>query len=64
MTIALSHLPGDYQLNRSCHRVREFTVLLLQVSSPESSYDGDGEAEKVTGEDLLKHLGENQEDVP
>lgn len=31
--------------------------MLLQVASPESSYEDDGEAEKAKGEDLLKHLG-------
>ena len=38
-------------------RVGDVIVLLLQVSSPESSYEADGEAEKAKGEDILKHLG-------
>ena len=49
-------LPEFCQHQRVCHRTL-YHIALLQVSSPESSINDDGDAQRKKGEDLLKHLG-------
>ena len=56
-------LLGAYALRLFSDR-GQTPFLFMQVSSPESSYEGDGDAEKAMGEDLLKHLGEKITHTP